>query len=339
MTLTHPSPNRSALKSQRFREAREGDWTRLDRLLQRVDREGPAALDNQQLLAIPVLYRSALSALSVARATSLDHDLIDYLESLCARAYFFVYGARAHPLERLRRFFVIDWPATAQALWRETLAAVFLIALGTAVSYALVWRDPDWFYAFLPEGMAAGRDPTATTAFLRSTLYGGQHNPLSLFATFLFTHNAQIALFSFALGFVFCAPSGFLMIYNGCSLGALLALFVSRGLGFQLGGWLFIHGATELFAVALAGASGFRMGWALAFPGERSRIDAARIAGRQGATLMFGVVIMLFVAGLLEGLGRQLIELDLARYAIAVSTLAGWCAYLYWPRRTIRAAR
>jgi uncharacterized membrane protein SpoIIM required for sporulation len=324
-----PAP---VLKSRRFREEREADWRRLERLLGRVDREGAAALDDQQLLAIPVLYRSALSALSVARATSLDHELVDYLENLCARAYFFVYGARAHPLERIRRFFVTDWPAAARALWRETLAAVLLIALGTAVSYALVLRDPDWFYAFMPGGMAGGRDPAATTAFLRSTLYGGANQPLPLFATFLFTHNAQIALFSFALGFVFCAPSGFLMIYNGCSLGALLALFASRGLGFQLGGWLFIHGTTELFAVALAGGAGFHIGWSLAFPGARARMEAAAAAGRQGAVLMFGVVIMLFVAGLLEGLGRQLIELDLVRYAIAIVMLAGWCAYFYWPR-------
>ena len=320
------------LKSRRFRREREADWSRLERLLARVDREGAAALDDQQLLAIPVLYRSTLSALSVARATSLDHELVDYLENLSARAYFFVYGARIHPAERVRRFFVHDWPAAAQALWRETLAAVLLVALGTIVSYALVMRDPDWFYAFMPGEMAGGRDPTATTAFLHSTLYGGADKPLSFFAAFLFTHNAQISIFAFALGFAFCLPSGFLMIYNGCSLGALFAVFASRGLGFQLGGWLFIHGTTELFAVALAGAAGFRIGWALAFPGASARMDAAAAAGRQGAILMFGVVIMLFIAGLLEGLGRQLITGDLARYAIAITMLSGWCAYFYWPR-------
>jgi uncharacterized membrane protein SpoIIM required for sporulation len=322
------------LKSRRFREEREADWRRLERLLGRVDREGVRVLNDEQLLAIPTLYRSALSALSVARATSLDHELVDYLENLCARAYFFVYGNRAHPWERIRRFFLIDWPAAARSLWRETLVAVLLIVLGTVVSYWLVQRDPDWFYAFMPGDMAGGRDPTATTAYLRSTLYdAAKGQPLALFASFLFTHNAQIALFSFALGFVFCLPTGFLMIYNGCSLGALLAVFAGRGLAFPLCGWLFIHGTTELFAVALAGGAGFHIGWALAFPGARSRMDAARAAGRQGATLMFGVVLMLFVAGLLEGLGRQLIVLDWARYAIAITMLTLWCAYFYWPRQ------
>ena len=114
--------------------------------------------------------------------------------------------------------------------------------------------------------MAQGRDPTATTAFLRSVLYGGERHGLSLFAAFLFTHNAQIAVFAFALGFAFCLPTAFLMLTNGCVLGAMLALYAPRGLALQLGGWLFIHGTTELFAVTLAGAAGFRIGWALAFP-------------------------------------------------------------------------
>jgi hypothetical protein len=43
---------------------------------------------------------------------------------------------------------------------------------------------------------------------------------------------------------------------------------------------------------------------------------------------------MLFVAGLLEGFGRQLIQMDLARYAIAGTTLIAWLAYFYWPRRS-----
>ena len=34
------------------------------------------------------------SSLSVARETSLDRALVEYLESLCARAYFFLYGGK-----------------------------------------------------------------------------------------------------------------------------------------------------------------------------------------------------------------------------------------------------
>jgi hypothetical protein len=56
-------------------------------------------------------------------------------------------------------------------------------------------------------------------------------------------------------------------------------------------------------------------------------------AGRRAATLMAGVVLMLAVAGVLEGIGRQLITNDLARYGIALTSAIVWGYYLYVPRR------
>lgn len=323
------------LKSWRFRAEREQDWRRLDALLTKAETGGAEKLKRDELLEIPLLYRQALSSLSVARSISLDQSLTAYLESLCTRAYFFVYGARARLPERLARFFLRDWPASVQALWRETVVAAVLSVIATMVAYVLVRRDADWFYSFVEPGLASGRDPMATTASLRETLY---HRPdasdgLAAFATFLFTHNAQVSLFAFALGFALCLPTAALMVMNGGMLGAFLALFVSRGLGFEAGGWLMIHGTTELFAIVLAGAAGFSIGWAVTFPGERSRVDAAAEAGRRAGTAMAGVVCMLLVAGLLEGFGRQLIVNDIARYVVAAVALAGWLAYFYWPRR------
>jgi uncharacterized membrane protein SpoIIM required for sporulation len=323
------------LKSWRFRAEREADWRRLETLLAKAEKGGAGKLRRDEILEIPLLYRQALSSLSVARSISLDQSLTDYLETLCTRAYFFVYGARARLPERLARFFSRDWPQAVQGLWRETLAAVVMAVVCTVVGYVLVQRDPDWFYSFMDPGMAGGRDPTATTAYLRQTLYGKPDSAiegLSALASFLFTHNAQIAIFAFALGFMFCLPTAGLLAMNFGGLGAFMAVFVSRGLGFEAAGWLSIHGTTELFAIILASAAGFHIGWAVAFPGDRSRVDAATDAGRRGATAMAGVVVMLFVAGLLEGYGRQLIQNDLARYVVAAAMLSGWLAYFYWPR-------
>jgi uncharacterized membrane protein SpoIIM required for sporulation len=267
----------------------------------------------------------------------LDQSLVGYLESLCTRAYFVVYGARTRLPERVARFFLRDWPMAVQALWRETLVSFAISAAATVVAYVLVCRDPDWFYSFVDPGLASGRDPMATTAFLKSTLYDkpSAAEGLSVLSSFLFTHNSQIALFAFALGFSFGLPTAALMVLNGGMLGAFVALFAARGMGYQAVGWMMIHGTTELFAIVLAGAAGFAIGWAVAFPGERTRVDAAAVAGRRAATAMAGVVVMLFVAGLLEGFGRQLIQLDWARYAIASGMLVFWLAYFYWPRRRI----
>jgi uncharacterized membrane protein SpoIIM required for sporulation len=223
-----------------------------------------------------------------------------------------------------------------RALWRETLIATLLAVVCTVVGYLLVQRDPDWFYAFMDPGMAGGRDPTASATYLRSTLYDKPSNAaegLTGLASFLFTHNAQISIFCFALGFMFCLPTAGLLAMNFASLGAFMVIFVNKNLGFEAAGWLAIHGTTELFSIIISAACGFSIGWSVAFPGERSRVDAAADAGRRAATAMAGVVVMLFTAGLLEGYGRQLIQRDLARYAVGAAMLVGWLTYFYGPRR------
>ncbi|MBX7248240.1 MAG: stage II sporulation protein M [Caulobacteraceae bacterium] len=321
------------LKSQRFREQREADWRRLEQLMDKVEKGSARALTDDELLAVPVLYRAALSSLSVARATSLDQGLVAYLETLTARAYFFVYGARSTLGSRFVQFLVQDWPAAVRALWKETLASLAVTVMGTVAAVLLIIQDTDWFYSFLDPDLAQGRDPSASTEALRKGLYDApEGGGLSFFATYLFTHNAQVALMSFALGFAFGVPTAVLIAMNGAMLGAFLALYFSHGLGWQLVGWLSIHGVTEMFAIILAGAAGFRIGWAAAFPGDLDRLAAATAAGRTAATVMGGVVIMLLAAGLLEGFGRQLITSDVARYAVAGATALFWGLYYYGPR-------
>jgi uncharacterized membrane protein SpoIIM required for sporulation len=324
----------AAAEPRRFRAAREQEWRRLEDILTRAEKKSVRSLSDEDLLALPVLYRGALSSLSVARETSLDLELVNYLEGLCARAYFFVYGVRTSAGSRLAAFFARDWPAAVSGLWRETLVSLAITAIGLLAGYLLVAGDTGWYDSLVPAEMASGRDFEATTDFLRGTLYhdeGGRG--LSAFATFLFTHNAQVCMLSFALGFAFGVPTAMLLVYNGAMMGAMLALFTSHGLGYEMGGWLIIHGSTEMFAIILAGAAGFRIGWSVVFPGEESRLAAATASGRSAAIVMAGVVVMLLCAGLLEGLGRQLVTSDGLRYAIGLVMLALWLAYFYLPRR------
>jgi uncharacterized membrane protein SpoIIM required for sporulation len=323
------------LRSGKFRLEREADWKRLERLLDRIERSGARSLSDDELLAVPKLYRAALSSLSVARAISLDQALTGYLESLCARAYFFVYGARSRFFQRMGVFLASDWPRAAQRLFADTAVAAAVMILAAIAAYVLVMSDPDWYLSFVPEGLAAGRTPSASREYLESTLFDGgdEGSGLSVFATFLFTHNVGVSLLAFAVGFAFGLPSLLLMAYNGSMLGAFFALFVSKGLGVELGGWLFIHGVTELLAISLAGGAGLHIGRAVALPGRRTRLDAAAEAGRQAARVMVGVIVMLFIAGVLEGMGRQVISSTPIRYSIAGATALLWSAYLFVPRR------
>lgn len=326
-----------AYSTAAFRREREADWHQFELLVNRLERGSINGLDDDELLALPRLYRATLSSLSVARATVLDAALIDYLESLALRGYFLIYGVRESRLRRLGDFFQTSWPAAVRKLWKETLFVTLLLFLGAGISYWLVSEDPSWFHAFMPAELVQGREPGASVAVLRDTLYappegGGLH----VFATSLFTHNSQVAINAYALGFAFGLPTMMLEFYQGLPLGALMVVFADAGLGVDFAAWLAIHGTTEILAFVIAGACGIRIGTALAFPGPRDRIVAAAEAGKQTGAAMLGVIIMLLIAGLLEGFGRQLLRDMTMRFAVGGSMFLLWCAYFYLPRHRQR---
>jgi uncharacterized membrane protein SpoIIM required for sporulation len=318
-----------------FRGEHEADWRELEALLKRIERRSVQTLSVDEALRLPVLYRAVLSSLAIARETSLDRALIDYLERLCVRAYFIVYGVRTRAIDGILTFLRRGWAEGVQTIWRETLVSASLLFVGALVGFLLVRGDASWYYSIIPPEMAQGRSPSSSNAELSHIIYGGgaeKGGMLGVFATYLFTHNAQVSIMCFALGFALGVPTAFLVVENGLMMGALIAVYAQHGLGWNLVGWLTIHGTTELFAIILAGAAGFKIGLATAFPGSQRRITAAAAAGRSSATIMIGVVIMLLFAGVLEGVGRQLIQSDVVRYAIGLSMLGMWLSYFYLPR-------
>lgn len=326
-SITLSTPQQSAAS---FRREREAGWLEFEDLLGRVERRPAWMVSEDDMLALPRLYRSTLSSLSIARETVLDAALVDYLEGLSLRGYFAVYGVKPEFLHSFGRFFSTDLPLAMRAIWKQTIFAVMLLVLGAVAGWVLVAMDPGWFNSMVPGGLADGRGPDASVEMLKSGLYdSGDNADHGAFATYLFWNNSQVAITVFALGFAFAVPSILLTLSNGVMLGAFLQVYFSKGIGWNLVGWLSIHGTTELFAIALACAAGIRIGTAVAFPGEDTRVDAAVKAGRTSATAMLGVVIMLVVAGLLEGFARQRITSDAIRYTIGIGMALFWIFYFY----------
>lgn len=324
----------AALRSDRFRQQREPDWKRLELIVTRMEKGRLRRLSDADLLELPVLYRTVASSLSVARETSLDAATLAYLESLVQRAWFLVYGPRTTLMAWLGRFFGGEWSRAVRAISPELLVALTLMVAGTVVGWLLCAQDPDWYFSLFPAELAGERVPGASRDVLREGLFGNDGQPgLSVFAASLFSHNAGIAIMCFALGFAFGIPPLLLLIQNTTMLGAILWLYAAQGLTYDISGWLAVHGTTELFAIMLAGAAGMHVGRSIAFPGDQSLLEAAAAAGQRSAVVMAGVVLMLLIAGLLEGFARQLIDQTEARLALGGAMLVFWLAYFFLFRR------
>lgn len=320
------SASDTLIRSTRFRQEREADWVKLEGLVARAEKGGAQNLSFDEARDLAALYRQATMSLAIAREISLDKALLAYLEALAARAYLSVYAQQESLGGIVKRFFVESAPQAMRRSWTFILLGFLCMFLGALVGYLLYFESADWFYVFVPGSLADGRGPDASTAYLRGVIYDEDPSTEGLggFATYLFSHNTRVAIFVFGLGVFACAPAILLTIYNGLLLGAFFALHVDRGLGWDIGGWLSIHGVTELSAICIACAGGIKLGTGVLFPGERRRSEALRHEGRDALKLAMVAAVMLVAAALLEGFGRQLIQSMEARYVI------GWGIGLLW---------
>ncbi|MFN0207971.1 MAG: stage II sporulation protein M, partial [Planctomycetota bacterium] len=292
------------LKSYEFRREREKSWRELDRLVARIEKNGIASLEPEDLARLPLLYRAALSSLSVARSISLDRNVLNYLEGLSFRAFFCVYATRRRFFASIRLFVIYTFPRTVRAFAGPILISALFIILGAAAGFVLTLDDFDRYYSLVPENYAQGRNPSAGTEDLRGELYThvADYDYLTNFALFLFTHNAKVGILSFSLGIVLGIPVFVLLfIYTGMLIGAMSALFHSRGLSLDWWGWILPHGVTELLAVVLCGAGGLALAQSIIWPGPRRRLDNLMIRGRQAGILLLGAIVMFFIASVIEG--------------------------------------
>jgi uncharacterized membrane protein SpoIIM required for sporulation len=292
-----------------------------------VERQGLRSLSVDDLLNLPLLYRSAVSSLSMAQSISLDRNLITYLQALCVRAYVNVYGPQTRLKDVLNGFFIKGWPAAVRRLWVEIGLAFATLVAGAIAGWLMCAHDPSWYSVFLP-GESGSRGLDSSAAELGKTIDGNdENNPLSPFAVFLMTHNVGVAISTFAFGALFGLPTFALTLYTGVTLGAMVWLFAQKGLGVEFAAWLTIHGTTELFALCIAAGCGFHIARRLMFPGDITRKAALSEAGLLTGTAMLGVAVMLTIAGCLEGIGRQMITDTLVRFAIGAGMLCLWLAY------------
>lgn len=329
-----PDIEAAVLRSDRFRLEREPEWRRLDEILARMETGRLRGLSDDDVLALPALYRTAASSLAVARETSLDAATLAYLEALVQRAWFQVYGPREGFVRWLGGFLGGGLSRAVREIWLDICIAFAVMVAGAVTGWLLVSRDEEWYWALVPAQFADTRVPGASREALLETIAVERDAAgLTGFAAFLFQNNAGVSILAFALGFAFGVPSLMLLMKEMATLGAMLWLFSTQDLTLDFAAWLSVHGTTELFAILLAGAAGLHIGRAMAFPGDRTILAAAAESGRRGAMVMAGVVLMLIVAALLEAFPRQLVGGTTDRLIIGGAMLAGWLAYFFAFRR------
>ncbi|KMT54355.1 stage II sporulation protein M [Pseudomonas fildesensis] len=265
----------------------------------------------------PHQYRRLCQHLALAQERGYSSYLVDPLQQLALRGHQQLYRHRSQLGANLLSFVLADFPRLVREQWHFVLIASLLF-FGSLVGIALlVYLFPDLIYSIVsPQQVAEMQsmyDPDASR--LGRVAERASSEDWMMFGYYVM-HNIGIAFQTFAAGLLFGLGSVFFLIFNGLIIGAISGHLTEIGYGQTFWSFVIGHGAFELSAIALAGAAGLQLGWALIAPGHLTRGESLRLAARKSVQMLCGVMVFLLIAAFIEA------------YWSSSTSIAPWVKYL-----------
>ena len=292
-----------AVDLEHFVRERQARWSRLESLLNEVDRLPERAVGAQRLLELVRLYRQTCADLNEARAYTANPQLLGRLNQLAGRGYRFVYR-RSHTRPTwaaLRELLAREIPAAFRRERLVVLAAAAAFVVGVAVGAGAVLADPLNAERLIPAEFFTESPHERVERIEQEPERIDSTEEAAAFGTFLFSHNIQVSLLVFSLGALTLVGGIAMLFYNGVILGAVAATYVLDGVPAFFFAWVGPHGALEIPAIIFGGAAGLRLGRALLLPGGLSTATSLRRAFPSVWRMLLGTAIVLVIAGLVEG--------------------------------------
>ncbi|MCF4994301.1 stage II sporulation protein M [Pseudomonas syringae] len=323
------------MKQSLFESRHKAEWERFGLALERLER----GKETSQVADFPQAYRRLCQHLALAQERGYSSYLIDTLQQQALRGHQQLYRHRSRLGANLLSFVLADFPRLVRAEWRFVLAAGVLF-FGSLVGFGLlVYLFPELIYNLIPadqvrelQGMY---DPVA--GHLGRSAERAASEDWVMFGYYVM-HNIGIAFQTFASGLLFGLGSAFFLFYNGLMIGAVAGHLTEIGFGETFWSFVIAHGAFELTAIALAGAAGLKMGWALIAPGRFTRTQALKDAAHQSVLLICGVILFLLIAAFTEAYwSSKTTVAPSTKYLIGTTLWIGVIAYLTFAGRNRHA--
>ncbi|MBP9202211.1 MAG: stage II sporulation protein M [Gemmatimonadales bacterium] len=304
-------------------------WDAFQALAERAATQGLDSFTGAELPEFAARYREVAADLARARTYGAPATTRARLERLVAAGHNVLYRDERHTGGRIWRFLMEECPAGILEARRAVLLAFLVFTLPGLAGYALLREDPPLAEQVLPEVMLERAEAGVTREREGRGYFEAEAEDRPLMASSIMTNNIGVAFYCFAGGIFAGVGSLVLLAFNGLSMGTISGHFANVGLLDYL--WTFVigHGVLELFAIWVAGAAGFLLGRALIAPGSFSRAEALVHAGRLALRMVGAAVLLLVIAGLIEGFVSASTQSLAYRLSVSSASLVFLLAYLY----------
>ena len=309
--------------------AHKRDWDRLEALVARASR--PRRLRGTEVDELVDLYQRTATHLSVVQSAGRDAALVGRLSSLVARARAVVAGGRRAVWSDVARFLKVDFPAICYRTryWSMGATVFFLV-----VSFGL-----GSFIATSPEAQLAVAPPEVVQQLVTEDFEDYYSSaPAQDFAARVFTNNAYVAAQAILFGVLLGLPVLYVLFLNAVNVGVAGGLMAANDRASLFFGLILPHGLLELTAVFVACGLGLKLGWTVVDPGGRTRTRALSEEGRALVAGALGLVLVLFVSGIIEAFVTPSGLPTAARIGIGVVAEIAFLAWVFGPgRRAVQA--
>src|SRR6266704_6475731 len=287
---------RTSVAAERFVIQKRQGWEPFRALAARAERLGLKQLGAAEIPGFAAQYREVASDLARARTYGVDPRVLEYLERVVSAGHNALYGRHTGQRVPIVRLALRERPAIAEEVLPDEMIARARAGAGRRA-----------------EGVGYAEAPS---------LY------LPVVASRIITNNVQVAFFAFAFGITAGIGTLLLLTLNGLFFGAVLGLFANYGLA----GWLLTfvagHGVLELTAIFIAGGAGLLVARGLIAPGDLTRRAALVLAGRRAARLVAAAVLLLCLAGTIEGLLSASDAAPAYKFAVSAASAVLLACYL-----------
>ena len=276
------------MKQQAFEARHQEEWAAFEALLRRL--EAPSGEASRDLEAMPAQYRALCHHLALARERGYAAGLVDRLNGLALRGHQRLYGVRQGALRGALGFFAA-FPRLVRKRWRAmALSAFVFYAPAAAITFGAK-ANPEVAYLVEDPVSLASMESMYQSDKQKFGRSGESDTDVAMFGFYIW-NNIRINFQVFASGMAAGLGSLFFLFWNGVHGGAVAGYLTHQGLGRNFWSFVATHSALELTSLVIAGGAGLILGWALLFPGRRSRRQALILAAKDGLILVMGSAAM-----------------------------------------------
>jgi uncharacterized membrane protein SpoIIM required for sporulation/uncharacterized RDD family membrane protein YckC len=276
-------------------------WAEYGSLAGRARARGLSALDEEEVSRFAELYREIAADLARARTYGGSPELLYTLERSVSAGHNLLYARSRGALRPAGEWLIRGLPRLVRRLRRPILVATALLFVPGFLAFGSIAADPVRARLLLPAETIAHAERGADREDSGAGYAEVPEIAMPIFSSQIITNNVQVAFGAFAGGVLAGLGTVLVLLFNGIHIGAVFGLYHAEGLNLHLWSFVLPHAVLELTAICLAGGAGLWLGSAVLVPGQYTRRAALAERAREAVVLLFGAVLILVVAGLIEG--------------------------------------